>query len=99
VAILFKKLKLDIINQVEIERMFIMPKESTTMSKIMTTLFMPVKKTKFISPVMPYKVWSEKLSKNVSEWCEVYHIKKQNKVSVSNVLLLYNLFLIVVKNK
>jgi len=85
VAILFKKLDLDIINQGEIERMFLMPKESTTMGKIMTTLLMPVKKTKFIGQVMPYKVWSEKLSKKVSGWCKVYHAKKQNKVIVSNI--------------
>jgi len=87
-AILFKKLNLDIIKQGEIERMFLMPKESTTMSKVMTTLLMPVKKTKCISEVMPYKVWSEKLSKKVSDWCKVYHTKNQNKVIVSNVLYL-----------
>jgi len=87
-AILFKKLDLDIINQGEIERMFFIPKESSTMSKIMTTLLMPVKKTKYISPVMPYKVWSEKLSKVVTNWFKVYRTKKQNKVLVSNILLL-----------
>jgi len=38
VAILFKKLDLDIINQGEIERMFLTLKESTTMGLIMTTL-------------------------------------------------------------
>lgn len=85
VAILFKKLDLDIVNQGEIENMFLMPKESTTMAKIMTTLLMPVKKTKSIDQVMPYKVWSEKLSKKVSDWCKVYHTKKQNKVIVSNI--------------
>jgi len=84
-AILFKKLDLDIINQGEIERMFLMPKESTTMGKVMTTLLMPVKKAKCIGQVMPYKVWSEKLSKKVSDWCKVYHTKNQNKVIVSNV--------------
>ncbi|KAF0748562.1 MATH and LRR domain-containing protein PFE0570w-like [Aphis craccivora] len=38
VAILFKKLDLDIINQGEIERMFLTLKESTTMGLIMATL-------------------------------------------------------------
>lgn len=83
VSILFKKFDIDIVNQGEIERMFLMPKESTAMSKIMTTLMMPIKKAKCISRVMPYKVWSEKLSKKVSEWYKVYHKQKRNKVSVS----------------
>ncbi|CAI6361144.1 unnamed protein product [Macrosiphum euphorbiae] len=99
VAILFKKLDLDIINQGEIERMFLMPKESTTMGKIMTTLLMPVKKTKFIGQVMPYKVWSEKLSKKVSGWCKVYHAKKQNKVIVMNSLGIHPDFWAVVNEK
>lgn len=93
VAILFKKLDIDIINQGEIERMFLMPKQSTTMGKIMTTLLMPVKKTKFIGQVMPYEIWSAKLSRKVSDWCKVYHAKKQNKVIVSYVFLLLIKFL------
>lgn len=92
-AILFKKLDIDIINQGEIERMFLMPKQSTTMGKILTTLLMPVKKTKFIGQVMPYEIWSAKLSRKVSDWCKVYHAKKQNKVIVSYVFLLLIKFL------
>ncbi|XP_022179574.1 uncharacterized protein KIAA2026-like isoform X2 [Myzus persicae] len=99
VAILFKKLDLDIVNQGEIENMFLMPKESTTMAKIMTTLLMPVKKTKSIDQVMPYKVWSEKLSKKVSDWCKVYHTKKQNKVIVMNSLGIHPDFWLVVNEK
>ncbi|XP_022163146.1 uncharacterized protein LOC111028718 [Myzus persicae] len=99
VAILFKKLDLDIINQGEIERMFLMPKQSTTMGKIMTTLLMPVKKTKFIGQVMPYKIWSEKLSRKVSDWCKVYHSKKQNKVIVMNSLGIHPDFWAVVSEK
>lgn len=53
------------------------------MSQIMTTLLMPIKKTKFNGQLMPYKVWSDKLSKKVSDWYKVYNAKKQNKVSVS----------------
>lgn len=82
-AIIFKELNYEIVNQGEIERMFLMPKESTTMSKIMTTLLMPIKKPKFIGREMPYKVWSEKLCKRVSEWYKVYHIHKRNKIYVS----------------
>jgi hypothetical protein len=92
VAILFKKLDLDIINQGEIERMFLMPKESTTMGKIMTTLLMPVKKSKFVGQVMPYKVWSEKLSRKVSDWCKIYHAKKKNKVIVSIIFYFFPTF-------
>lgn len=87
-AILFKKLDLDIINQGEIERMFLMPKESTTMGKIMTILLKPIKKTKFNGQVMPYKVWSDKLSKKISDWYRVYSTKNKNKVSVS-IFLFY----------
>ncbi|VVC30034.1 Bromodomain [Cinara cedri] len=86
VAIIFKELDYEIVNQGEIERMFLMPKESTTMSKIMTTLLMPIKKPKYIGREMPYKVWSEKLCKKVSEWYKVYHIHKRNKVYVLNSL-------------
>jgi len=92
VAILFKKLDLDIINQGEIERMFLMPKESTTMGKIMTTLLMPVKKSKFVGQVMPYKVWSEKLSRKVSDWCKIYHAKKKKKVIVSIIFYFFPTF-------
>ncbi|KAL4119024.1 hypothetical protein QTP88_011897 [Uroleucon formosanum] len=98
-AILFKKLDLDIINQGEIERMFLMPKESTTMGKVMTTLLMPVKKTKCIGQVMPYKVWSKKLSKKVSDWCKVYHTKNQNKVIAMNLLGIHPDFWTVVNEK
>lgn len=87
-AILFKELDLDIINQGVIERMFLMPKESTTMSKVMTILLKPIKKTKFNGKVMPYKVWSDKLSKKISDWYRVYSTKNKNKVSVS-IFLLY----------
>lgn len=80
---------MDIINQGEIERMFLMPKESTTMSQIMTTLLMPIKKTKFNGQIMPYKVWSDKLNEKVSDWYKVYNAKKQNKVSVSIFLFVY----------
>ncbi|XP_060861557.1 MATH and LRR domain-containing protein PFE0570w-like [Metopolophium dirhodum] len=97
-AILFKKLDHDIINQGEIERMFIMPKESTTMSKVMTTLLMPVKKNKS-NHLMPYKVWSEKLSKNVSDWCKVYHTKNQNKVIAMDLLGIHPDFWTVVNEK
>ncbi|XP_050521246.1 uncharacterized protein LOC126894346 isoform X2 [Daktulosphaira vitifoliae] len=82
ISILFRELDFEIINQGEIERMFLMPKESLAMSKIMTTLLIPIKKLKHIDKVMPYKVWSEKLSKKVSEWYKVYHSKKRNKVNV-----------------
>ncbi|XP_015368190.1 PREDICTED: uncharacterized protein KIAA2026-like [Diuraphis noxia] len=99
VAILFKKLDIDIINQGEIERMFLMPKQSTTMGKIMTTLLMPVKKTKFIGQVMPYDIWSAKLSRKVSDWCKVYHTKKQNKVIVMNLLGIHPDFWAVVSEK
>ncbi|XP_060853914.1 uncharacterized protein KIAA2026-like [Rhopalosiphum padi] len=99
VAILFKKLDLDIINQGEIERMFLMPKESTTMGKIMTTLLMPVKKSKFVGQVMPYKVWSEKLSRKVSDWCKIYHAKKKNKVIVMNLLGIHPDFWAIVNEK
>ncbi|CAH1726664.1 unnamed protein product [Aphis gossypii] len=99
VAILFKKLDLDIVNQGEIERMFLMPKESTTMGKIMTTLLMPVKKTKFVGQIMPYKIWSEKLSKRVSDWCRVYHAKKKNKVIVMNSLGIHPDFWAIVNEK
>ncbi|CAI6351637.1 unnamed protein product [Macrosiphum euphorbiae] len=98
-AILFKKLDLSIINQGEIERMFLMPKESTTMGKVMTTLLDPRKKTKCIGPVMPYKVWSEKLSKKVSDWCKVYHTKKQNKVIAMDLLGIHPDFWTVVNEK
>ncbi|XP_050440947.1 uncharacterized protein LOC126845937 isoform X2 [Adelges cooleyi] len=79
-SILFREYDFEIINQGEIERMFLMPKESTAMGKIMTTLLMPIRKSKYINKIMPYKVWSEKLSKKVSEWFKVYHSKKRNKV-------------------
>lgn len=82
-AIIFKEFEFDIINQGEIERMFLMPKESTTMSKIMTTLLIPIKKAKCMGRVMPYTVWSEKLCKKVTEWYKLYHSKKRNKVKVS----------------
>jgi len=83
VSIIFKKLHFDMVNQGEIERMFLMPRESMTMSKIMTTLLMPIKKFKDMNQIMPYIIWSAKLSNKVSEWCKVYHMKKRNKVSVS----------------
>lgn len=82
-AIVSKQFEFDVVNQGEIERMFLMPKESTTMSKIITTLLMPVRKTKYIGQDMPYKIWSKKLCEKVSEWYKVYHFKKRNKVSVS----------------
>jgi len=71
------------VNQGEIERMFLMPRESMTMSKIMTTLLTPINKVKYVNQTMPYTIWSKKLSQKVSEWCKVYHIKKKNKVTVS----------------
>lgn len=82
-AIIFKELDYDIVNQGEIERMFLMPKESTTMNKIMTTLLMPIKKTKYFGREMPYKIWSEKLCKKVSEWYKLFRLHKRNKVYVS----------------
>lgn len=87
-AIIFKELDLDIVNQGEIERMFLMPKESSTMSKVLTTLLMPVKKTKYTGKLMPYKIWSEKLCKKVSEWYKIYHMRKRNKVSVSDTTII-----------
>ncbi|KAE9533474.1 hypothetical protein AGLY_009112 [Aphis glycines] len=99
VAILFKKLNLDIINQGEIERMFLIPKESKTMGQIMTTLLMPVKKKKFVGQVMPYKVWSEKLSRTVSDWCKVYQAKNKNKVIVMNSLGIHPDFWAIVNEK
>lgn len=64
--------------------MFLMPKESTTMSQIMTALLMPInKKNKLNGQIMPYKVWSDKLSLKVSDWYKVYNAKNQNKVCVS----------------
>lgn len=82
-SIIFKEFDYDIVNQSEIERMFLMPKESTTMSKIMTTLLMPIKKRKSYDRIMPYNVWSERLGKKVSEWYKMYYLKRQNKVQVS----------------
>lgn len=82
-AIIFKAFDIDVINQGEIERMFLMPKESTTMSKIMTVLLMPIKRTKDIEQIIPYSIWSKKLCKKVSDWYKVYHIKNRNKVKVS----------------
>lgn len=82
-TILFKHFDIDVVNQGEIERMFLLPKESTTMSKIMTTLLMPIRKTKYIGQDMPYKIWLKKLCKKVSEWYKVYFLKKRDKVSVS----------------
>ncbi|XP_025200122.1 uncharacterized protein LOC112598032 [Melanaphis sacchari] len=99
VTIIFKKLDLDIINQGEIERMFLMPKESTTMGKIMTTLLMPIKKTKFVGQVMPYTIWSEKLSRKVSDWFKVYHSKNKNKVIVMNSLGIHPDFWTVMNEK
>jgi len=72
--------------------MFLIPKESTTMGKIMTTLLMPVKKTKFVGQVMPYKVWSKKLSRNVSDWCKVYQAKNKNKIIVSIIFFTFKQF-------
>lgn len=82
-AIIFNEFDYNIVNQGEIERMFLMPKESTTMSKIMTTLLMPIKKNRFIGREMPYKIWSKKLCEKVSEWYKVYRAHKRNKVYVS----------------
>lgn len=89
-AIIFKKLNIDIvIPQNEIERMFLMPKESTTMGKVMSFLLMPIKeKCIFSNQIMPYEVWSGKLCNKLSEWYKVYHAKERNKV---NVRILKNL--------
>lgn len=82
-AIVFKKLNIDIVNQGEIERMFLIPKESKTMGKVMSFLLMPIKKkAKFSDQIMPYKVWSGKLDNKLSEWYKVYHANQQNKVNV-----------------
>lgn len=88
-SIIFKEFGFDIVNQCEIERMFLMPKESLTMSKIMTTLLMPTKKNKYIGQFMPYEVWSKKLYTKVSEWYKVYNLKNKNKTSVSIFLVKY----------
>ncbi|XP_029342053.1 uncharacterized protein KIAA2026-like [Acyrthosiphon pisum] len=97
-AIIFKKLDLDIINQGEIERMFLMPKESTTMDKVMSTLLGSFKTTKS-RQLMPYKVWSKKLSKKVSDWCRVYHANNQNKVIALDLLGIHPDFWTVVNEK
>ncbi|XP_029342052.1 uncharacterized protein KIAA2026-like [Acyrthosiphon pisum] len=97
-AIIFKKLDLDIINQGEIERMFLMPKESTTMDKVMSTLLGSFKTTKS-KQLMPYKVWSKKLSKKVSDWCRVYHANNQNKVIALDLLGIHPDFWTVVNEK
>lgn len=88
-SIIFKEFGFDIINQCEIERMFLMPKESSTMSKIMTTLLMPTKKNKYIGQFMPYEVWSKKLCTKVSDWYKVYNLKNKNKTRVSIFLVKY----------
>lgn len=93
VSILFKEIGFDVVNQGEIEGMFLMPKESTTMSKIMTTLLMPIQKVKNIKQVMPYTIWCEKLSIKVSEWSKVYNMKNRNKISVS-IFCFIKLFLV-----
>lgn len=69
--------------QGEIEGMFLIPKESTLMSKIMTLLLGPMSGKRCINNLMSYKVWTEKLSKKISSWFEVYHEKDQGKAKVS----------------
>lgn len=82
-AIIFKEFNFDIVNQGEIERMFLMPKESLTMGKIMTTLLNPFKKNRSGNESLPYQIWSEELKIQVSEWFKMYHLHKKNKVHVS----------------
>lgn len=83
----FQKLNIDIVSQGEIEKMFLMPRESTTMSKVMTFLLTIKKEVQFGDKIMPYKVWSKKLRKKLSKWLKVYHAKKQNEVKVSILLI------------
>lgn len=71
--------------------MFLMPKESQTMGKILTTLLMPFKKNKCSDQILPYQIWSEKLNAKVSEWFKIYHLHKKNKVRVSNCFSILNI--------
>lgn len=71
--------------------MFLIPNESITMGKVMTILLTPFKKKKiFDHQVLPYKMWSEKLCKKVSEWYKVYHENGRNKVNVSIIFCSIN---------
>ncbi|XP_050431528.1 uncharacterized protein LOC126842476 [Adelges cooleyi] len=85
--------------QGEIEGMFLIPKESTLMSKIMTLLLGPMSGKRCINNLMSYKVWTEKLSKKISSWFEVYHEKDQGKAKVFKEFGIHRDFWTVVGDK
>ncbi|XP_064601292.1 uncharacterized bromodomain-containing protein 10-like [Liolophura sinensis] len=59
--------------QYELERCFAMAKESSTLQAVMTTLLStPYQRTRLDKkPMMPYKVWEEKLRVRLAQWYKV----------------------------
>ncbi|XP_073977263.1 uncharacterized protein isoform X2 [Rhodnius prolixus] len=68
-------LNVEEITQYEVERMLLMPRESTTLATLMTSMLSPavLRSNLDVTPIMPYEVWTSKLKKKIEDWLKVYY--------------------------
>ncbi|KAK3608519.1 hypothetical protein CHS0354_010374 [Potamilus streckersoni] len=85
----------------ELERCFMMPRESSTMQQIMTSLLStPFQRTKFnLKNLMPYNVWEEKLRTKMQPWYKLLEDSSGNMPEVAYKLGLDEKFFQVVGNR
>ncbi|XP_014239640.1 uncharacterized protein LOC106661050 [Cimex lectularius] len=72
----FEVLNVEEMTQYEVERMLLMPRESLTLTTLMTSMLSPEIKRASLdeSPLMPYEVWTGKLSRKIEEWLGVFYL-------------------------
>ncbi|KAK9499769.1 hypothetical protein O3M35_002745 [Rhynocoris fuscipes] len=68
-------LNVEELTQYEVERMLLMPKESTSLATLMTSMLSPamMRSNLDVTPVMPYEIWTSKLKKKIESWLKVYY--------------------------
>ncbi|XP_073970173.1 uncharacterized protein isoform X2 [Rhodnius prolixus] len=71
------------VTQYEIERMLLMPKESTTLATLMTAFLCPtaMRGSLYLKPLMTYEVWAAILSRKLDSWYNAY-LKLRNKIQI-----------------
>ncbi|KAK9501588.1 hypothetical protein O3M35_012286 [Rhynocoris fuscipes] len=71
------------VTQYEIERMLLIPRESTTLATLMTAFLCPtaMRGSLYLKPLMSYEVWTAILAKKLDSWYNAY-VKFQNKVQI-----------------
>ncbi|KAF6201825.1 hypothetical protein GE061_004220 [Apolygus lucorum] len=76
---LFLKLTHEVLNveemtQYEVERMLLIPLESSTLQTLMTSILSPEWRRNNLdeTPLMPYNVWNSKLRQRITSWFKVY---------------------------